>query len=402
MKHRHKNLHQPRKSKDQPAILLHARDHLRHRDSVRSERHGDNKSQNRPRNANIKKRPSRGDRRANAYHRAKSSEREGGRQKKRIAAINSIIPAREIVPHFVRHEKSQQGQRKRNPQQQHSRMLKQQQRNREQFFIARKRFHILRKRSRNQRPRRKRHQQGQTEKNNRGPQRLPPRAHPRRQINNLRIISVQNFQWDAAMPVAGAIAHEGWMPKRENQVRRRAMRQGFGAAAAAGSDCNSLPGLKRTAFPGGMLTCCPVRGLRPMPVFRGFTLNTPKRRNSIRSPRPSAFFIASKTVSTACSAFVRVILVFCTIALTMSSLITRSSRRAETYARQGVAGCQAPSRVIHCPTRNASRASQSAKTSPTVDVFLRGAGVPPALMTLFFEFVAASFSWAPLSLSLIL
>src|SRR5580692_9544012 len=87
-----------------------------------------------------------------------------------------------------------------------------------------------------------------------------------------------------------------------------------------------------------------------MPVLRGFTLNTPKRRSSIRSPRPSAFFIASKTVSTACSAFVRVIFVFCTIALTMSSLITRSSHGPETYARQGVAGCQAPSRVIHCPT----------------------------------------------------
>src|SRR5271168_82793 len=232
-------------------------------------------------------------------------------------------------------------------------MLKRQQRNREQFFIARKRLHVLRKRSRNQRPRRKRHQQGQTERNNRGPHRLPPRAHPRRrQINNLRIISVENFQWDAAMPVAGAIAHEGWMPLREKRVRRlarlvcRRAVQGLGAAAVAGSDCNSLPGLKRTALPGGMLTCCPVRGLRPMPVLRGFTLNTPKRRSSMRSPRPSAFFMASKTVSTACSAFVRVILVFATMAFTMSSLITRASRRPEAYARQGFAGCQAPRRVI--------------------------------------------------------
>src|ERR1700721_935453 len=121
--------------------------------------------------------------------------------------------------------------------------------------------------------------------------------------------------------------------------------QGF-EAGGAGSACSSLPGLKRTALPGGMLTCCPVRGLRPMPVLRGFTLKTPKRRSSIRSPRPSAFFMASKTVSTACSAFVRVILVFATMAFTMSSLITRSSRRAEAYARQGFAGCQAPRRVI--------------------------------------------------------
>src|SRR5580698_3330172 len=207
-------------------------------------------------------------------------------------------------------------------------MLKRQERYSEETFIPRKWFHIRRERSRDQRPRRKRHQRRQTEKGDRGPNPTRPRAHPwRRQINNLRIISVENLQWDAAMPVAGAIAHEGWTPQGEKRVRHRVQLarcravQDFGAAAA-GNDCNSLPGLKRTAFPGGMLTCWPVRGLRPIPVFRGFTLNTPKRRSSIRSPRPSAFFIASKTVSTACSAFVRVILVFCTIAFTMSSLIT--------------------------------------------------------------------------------
>ncbi len=33
--------------------------------------------------------------------------------------------------------------------------------------------------------------------------------------------------------------------------------------------CSSLPGLKRTAFPGAMLTSVPVRGFRPMPVLRG-------------------------------------------------------------------------------------------------------------------------------------
>src|SRR6202041_2016511 len=109
--------------------------------------------------------------------------------------------------------------------------------------------------------------------------------------------------------------------------------QGF-EAGGAGRACSSLPGLKRTALPGGMLTCCPVRGLRPMPVLRGFTLKTPKRRSSIRSPRPSAFFIASKTVSTACSALLRVIFVLETTALTMSSLITSASGCGKIYARQ--------------------------------------------------------------------
>src|SRR5579885_2798780 len=90
-------------------------------------------------------------------------------------------------------------------------------------------------------------------------------------------------------------------------------------------DCNSFPGLKRTAFPGGMLTSAPVRGLRPMPVLRGRTLNTPKPRSSMRSPFDSAFFMLSKTVSTAISALVLVIPVLFTTSLMMSSLITNRS-----------------------------------------------------------------------------
>ena len=50
------------------------------------------------------------------------------------------------------------------------------------------------------------------------------------------------------------------------------------------SVCNSLPGLKRTALPGGIATSAPVRGLRPMPVLRGRTLKMPKPRSSMRSP----------------------------------------------------------------------------------------------------------------------
>ena len=81
------------------------------------------------------------------------------------------------------------------------------------------------------------------------------------------------------------------------------------ALAGASMPCNSLPGLKRTALPGGILTSSPVRGLRPMPVLRGLTLKTPKRRSSMRCPRPRAFFSDSNTVSTACSAFVRLMFV---------------------------------------------------------------------------------------------
>src|SRR5678815_3942999 len=70
------------------------------------------------------------------------------------------------------------------------------------------------------------------------------------------------------------------------------------------NDCKSLPGLKRTAFPGGMLTSDPVRGLRPIPVLRGFTEKTPKPRNSMRSLAFNASFMQLNMVSTACSALV--------------------------------------------------------------------------------------------------
>src|SRR5579863_1758669 len=90
-------------------------------------------------------------------------------------------------------------------------------------------------------------------------------------------------------------------------------------------DCNSLPGLKRTAFPGGIETSAPVRGLRPIPVLRGRTLNTPNPRSSMRSPRESERFMLSKTVSTANSAFVLVIPVLLTTSLMRSSLITDGS-----------------------------------------------------------------------------
>ena len=70
-----------------------------------------------------------------------------------------------------------------------------------------------------------------------------------------------------------------------------------------------------------METSAPVRGLRPMPVFRGFTLNTPKPRSSMRSPCSSARFMLSKTVSTAISALVLVMPVRLTTSLMISSLI---------------------------------------------------------------------------------
>src|ERR1035438_9384830 len=78
-----------------------------------------------------------------------------------------------------------------------------------------------------------------------------------------------------------------------------------------------------------MDTSAPVRGLRPIPVLRGLTLNTPKPRSSMRSPCSSAFFMDSKTVSTAISALVFVMPVRFTTSLMMSSLIKTASLSGE-------------------------------------------------------------------------
>src|SRR3989454_11132573 len=156
----------------------------------------------------------------------------------------------------------------------------------------------------------------------------PPLRRRAGDIGSREPLGVENF--DADSPGAVTIAHDKLdAPEAET-----------GTECAGQSACSSLPGLKRTALPGGMLTSSPVRGLRPMPVLRGLTLNTPKRRSSMRWPRPSACFSDSNTVSTACSALVRLMFVVATTAFTISSLITRSSRASEADARGCGAGCQ--------------------------------------------------------------
>src|SRR5437763_14014469 len=114
-------------------------------------------------------------------------------------------------------------------------------------------------------------------------------------------------------------------------------------------DGNSLAGLDRTAVPGGIETAAPVLGLRPMPVSRGLTLNTPKPRSSMRSPLASDRLMLSKAVSTASSALVLVIPVLFATSLMMSSLITGGSQAEESLqsnqvldAKEDKTDCQPP------------------------------------------------------------
>jgi len=108
------------------------------------------------------------------------------------------------------------------------------------------------------------------------------------------------------------------------------------------TDCKSLPGLNRTAFPGGMETSSPVLGFLPIPVLRGLIVKTPNPRSSMRSSPFNAAFIASKTVSTASSAFARGMPVLSTTWLIISNLITADlpSTKFRRQSREQVQYCQ--------------------------------------------------------------
>src|SRR5438105_11880195 len=113
--------------------------------------------------------------------------------------------------------------------------------------------------------------------------------------------------WGTRLSALAFLLSSGGLPMHKRGSGQSAHHQSI--------DCNSLPGLKRTALPGGMETSAPVRGLRPIPVLRGRTLNTPNPRSSIRSPLESDRFMLSNTVSTAISAFVLVMPVRLTTSL---------------------------------------------------------------------------------------
>ena len=113
-----------------------------------------------------------------------------------------------------------------------------------------------------------------------------------------------------------------------------------------------------------------------MPVLRGFTLKTPKRRSSMRSPRPSAFFIASKTVSTACSAFDAGMLVFVHHGVDDIELDhTKPPLLAKPMLDSGLQVVKLRARVINChlaaPSRNAVRDSAVRTHAESTAVFRR-------------------------------
>jgi competence protein ComEC len=126
-------------------------------------------------------------------------------------------------------------------------------------------------------------------------------------------------------PVAEALTGQiGRGDGAEKQCRREpAAQKRAGAGLVQGGQRlrRFFPGLKRMVLPGGILTSVPVRGLRPSPFLRGLTWKTPKPRSSIRSPRRIDSFMASRTASTAMTAFTRVMSAILETSLMISAFI---------------------------------------------------------------------------------
>ena len=92
--------------------------------------------------------PARGDRRTNANDRAKSAKQRGCGNEVRIAHVDAVDFARDVVPHFVCEQNAQQRERKRDSQQQQLRMLEGQRPSATRILAAGKRLAILRVRLR--------------------------------------------------------------------------------------------------------------------------------------------------------------------------------------------------------------------------------------------------------------
>ena len=146
-----------------------------------------------------------------------------GDGKKRVTAINSVILAREKVTHLVRQQKIPAASTKTESPAATSADAATEQRNREKTLVRPKTApRSARTKSQTTRP----PQASSAESEKKiiaGHNRPPPRAHPRRrQINNFRRNCGREFPVETRpCAVAGAIAHEGWMPRREKRVPRR-------------------------------------------------------------------------------------------------------------------------------------------------------------------------------------
>src|SRR5712692_6376788 len=313
-------------AKEQGCAGLHSGNDFRVPDADGQRGNCQDEADDRAGEANVKQRAPIANRRTNLDKGAKRADESRRGNEVRIAGLDSMIAAGEPVAELVGQENAEQGKRERDAGEKKARRRDNCAVEAEEVIEGNGLVVGVgggKLRAGGERRQQRHHKERQGD-GQRAPLAIgPPLRRRAGDIGSGEPLGVQNF--DADSPGAVTIAHDKLdAPEAET-----------GTECAGQSACSSLPGLKRTALPGGMATSSPVRGLRPMPVLRGLTLKTPKRQSSMRSPRPIALFKASKTVSTACSALVRVIPVLLTTALTISSLITQTSPKRNARSRNG-------------------------------------------------------------------
>ena len=120
MKQRGENLHERRNSQQYVGVRLRVGNDFRHSDRIRNRWNRDDESRHRPGDAHVEESAPRGKRRANANERAESAEEIRRGNEHRIAHIDSVHLARDVMSHFVGEQNSEQREREGNSRQQNA------------------------------------------------------------------------------------------------------------------------------------------------------------------------------------------------------------------------------------------------------------------------------------------
>jgi len=209
MKERDENPHQQRIAEDDGRAGQGIGNDFRRSDGIGHRRHGEKKSDNGPGESDVEQRAARGDRRANANECAESSEKRRRGEEVRIAHVNAVKLAGEIMSQLVRQQNGEQREGKRNAEQQQPRMQERVEEHGEKILISGEGLLIHRVGARKFGADGKRGDHREQKQNQRRPRRTARRAH-RRQVTKLRETALENFDGDAAVAVAAVVvkAHE--------------------------------------------------------------------------------------------------------------------------------------------------------------------------------------------------
>src|ERR1700722_6397111 len=136
MKQRYECAHQWRNSKGNRRAGLRIGNNFRGGYRVSHQRHGNQKAGDGPGDADIEKRPTRGDGRTDSQYGPERAEQSGERNEIRVADFDAVIFAGEKMSELMGQKESEQRKRKRDAEQQQVRMLERRQDGAEQAAIA--------------------------------------------------------------------------------------------------------------------------------------------------------------------------------------------------------------------------------------------------------------------------